>query len=152
MIRLATAEDEKSVLQLLDRLGEDLNKNRGYSPTNLDAIKIGGPIFRDVVGRKDIMIFVYEENNAIIGLVTFYLIPSIRHGNYRGHIEDLVVDNSYRRKGIASQLMDAVKKYCKENNIKVIKLDSGNELKNAHSFYIKNDGKQTEKMFRFDIE
>ncbi len=152
MIRFATLEDEIDVLKLFDVLGEDLNKDRGFSSSNLEAIKKGGPVFRDVVNRKDMKVFIFEDNNKIIGLVTFYILPSIRHGNYRGHIEDIVVENSQRRRGIASQLMSAVKEYCKANRIKVIKLDSGNELTKAHKFYIKNGGKQTEKMFRFDIE
>ena len=152
MIRLARTDDEAEVLKLLDVLGDSLNKNRGFSPSNLEAVNKGGPVFRNVVGRKDTMIFVYEDNGRIVGLITFYVLPSIRHGNYRGHIEDVVVDTSQRRKGIASQLMEAVKKYCKTNGIKVIKLDSGNELNEAHNFYIRNGGKQTEQMFRFDLE
>ncbi len=152
MIRLATSKDEAEVLKLLDVLGDELSSKRGYSPANHEAVEKGGLIFKDVVSRKDTLIFVYEEDSKIVGLITFYVLPSIRHGNYRGHIEDVVVEKSQRNKGIASQLMNEVKQYCRVQGIRVIKLDSGNELEDAHKYYLKNGGKQTEKMFRFDIE
>ncbi len=97
------------------------------------------------------MIFVAEEGGKLAGLVTFYLLPNIRHGWHRGHIEDVIVSQSFRRRGVGTKLFDAIKAYCRTNNIKVIKLDSGLELVDAHKFYEKQGGKYTEKMFRFDL-
>ncbi len=151
-IRLATNKDKNRALKLLDELGEEVNKMTGYNPHNAEAQKVGGRIFDEIISRKDTLIFVAEEGDELVGLITLYLLPNIRHGWHRGHIEDFVVSKAVRGKGIGSQLFDAVKKHCKENNIKVIKLDSGVELTNAHRFYEKNGGKFTEKMFRFDID
>lgn len=151
-IRFATNKDKVAVLKLLDELGKEVNKRRGYSPHNVEAQKLGGPIFDEIISRKDALIFVAEENGKLVGLVTFYLLPNMRHGYHRGHIEDFVVSKADRGKGIGSRLFDAIKKYCKEKNIKVIKLDSGIDLTDAHRFYEKNGGKFTEKMFRFDID
>ena len=72
----------------------------------------------------------------------------MRHGWHRGHVEDFIVNET----GIGTQLFNAIKQYCKENNIKVVKLDSGVDLIGAHQFYEKIGGKFTEKMFRFDID
>ncbi len=151
-IRFATSEDKDSVLRLLDELGEELNKMMGHSPHNAEAQEVGGQVFDEIMSRKDTLIFIAEEDGKLTGLVTFYILPNIRHDWYRGHIEDFIVSKAVRGKGIGSQLFDAVKKYCKENNIRVIKLDSGVELTDAHRFYEKNGGKFTEKMFRFDID
>lgn len=151
-IRFATKNDKESVLKLLDELGEEVNKKMGYSPHNAEAQKVGGPVFDEIISRKDTLIFVAEDNNKLIGLITFYLLPNIRHGWHRGHIEDFIVSETARGKGIGTQLFNAVKKYCRENNIKVIKVDSGVDLTGAHRFYEKNGGKFTEKMFRFDIK
>ncbi len=151
-IRLATKDDKASVLKLLDELGKEVNKLRGYDPHNTEAQKVGGPIFDSIISRKDILIFLAEENEKLIGLATFYLIPNIRHGWHRGHIEDFVIARHLRGKGIGTQLLSTIKKYCTDHNIKVIKLDSGLELEKAHRFYEKNGGKFTEKMFRFDID
>jgi len=144
-------DDKKSVLRLLDELGEEVNKKMGYSPHNAEAQKVGGPIFDEIILRKDTLIFVGEEDGKLIGLITLYLLPNMRHGWHRGHVEDFVISENSRGKGIGTQLFNAVKKYCKENNIKVIKLDSGVDLIGAHKFYEKNGGKFTEKMFRFDV-
>ncbi len=152
LIRLALAKDKKQVLRLLDELGEEVNKKVGYSPHNAEAQRVGGPIFDEIIKRKDALILLAIEKGEIVGLATFYLLPNMRHGWHRGHIEDIVVGETMRGKGIGSKLLDRVKDYCKKNNIKVFKLDSGNELTNAHKFYEKNGGKQTEKMFRFDIK
>ncbi len=151
-VRFAARRDKESVLKLLDELGEEVNKKLGYSAHNAEAQKVGGPIFDEIISRKDTLIFVAEDNEKLVGLVTLYLLPNMRHGWHRGHIEDFVVSKTARGKGIGSQLFNTVKKYCKENNIKVIKLDSGIDLTNAHRFYEKNEGKFTEKMYRFDIK
>lgn len=151
-IRFATRNDKEQVLKLLDELGEEVNKRMGYSPHNEEAQKVGGPIFEEIISRKDTLIFVADNNGQLVGLITFYLLPNIRHGWHRGHIEDIVVSELARHQGIGSQLLDAIKKYCVENNIKVIKLDSGVDLLDAHKFYEKNGGIFTEKMFRFDID
>ncbi|MFA5178481.1 MAG: GNAT family N-acetyltransferase [Candidatus Paceibacterota bacterium] len=150
-IRFAKIKDEKSVLKLLDELGIELNEKVGYSTRNIEAQEKGGPIFQEIINRKDMRIFVALENQEMVGLVTFYILPNIRHGIYRGHIEDFIVTKNKRGQGIGTKLFNAVKDFCKTNNIKVIKLDTNNNLE-AHSFYLKNGGEQTEIMYRFNIE
>lgn len=151
-IRFAISKDKEKILSLLDELGEEINLKKKYSAHNTEAKKLGGPIVDEILKRNDTKIFVAELNGKLVGLITFYVLPNIRHGSHRGHIEDIVVSKSMRGEGIGSKLFDSVKKYCRDNNINVIKLDSGRELIDAHKFYEKNGGKYTEKMFRFDIE
>ena len=55
--------------------------------------------------------------------------PIMRRGYDQGHIEDFVVTEKMRRKGIGTELINKVKHYCRENNIKVIKLISGFETR-----------------------
>lgn len=136
----------------MDELGEEINQKRGYSPHNAEASKVGGKMFDEVVSRTDTMIFVAEDNGKLVGLLTFYLLPNLRHGFYGGHVEDVVVSRSHRRKGVGTKLFEALKAYCKAHNISVIKLDSGLELTDAHKFYEKLGGTFTEKMFRFDLK
>lgn len=150
-IRRATRHDREAVLSLLDELGEEVNGFRGYDQHNAEASKVGGAMFEEVVSRRDTMIFVAEAEGRLAGLVTLYIIPSIRHGRYRGHIEDVVVAGPMRGKGVGTALFTAVKEYCRAHGISVIKLDSANELHGAHAFYAKQGGVFTEHMFRFDI-
>jgi GNAT superfamily N-acetyltransferase len=150
-IRFAEKSDKENVLKLLDELGTEVNRRRGITTISTEAQEIGGEIFEEVISQKSTKIFVAEDGGTLLGLVTFYIIPNIRHGWHRGHIEDFVVSERARGKGIGSKLFDAIKVYCKENSIKVVKLDSGVELTDAHRFYEKNGGTFTEKMFRFNI-
>lgn len=150
-IRLAQLTDKTKVLKLLDEMGEEVNRKRGYSTDNTLAQNVGGAIYEEIINRDDTHIFVADDNGDIVGCATFYILPNIRHGWHRGHIEDMVVRESRRSVGIGSKIFDAVKAYAREHGIKVIKLDSGIELTDAHAFYEKNGGKCTEKMYRFDL-
>lgn len=150
-VRFAGSADKQDVLRLLDEIGEEINRTAGYSPRNVEAQAVGGAIFDAVVQREDTMIFLAVAGTEVVGLVTFFILPNVRHGGYRGHIEDVVVSAKARGQGVGSALIDAVKEYCQSKNIRVFKLDSVNELADAHRFYEKNGGRQTEKMFRFDV-
>lgn len=144
-IRLANSQDKNQVLALFDEFSAMFHSEEKPS-------QVGGAIFDEIMSRQDTMIFVAEENNKLQGLVTFYLLPNVRHGWHRGHIEDFFVTSGARGTGAGTQLFDAIKDYCRKNNITVVKLDSGNELTSAHKFYEKNGGKTSERFFRFDIE
>jgi len=144
-IRIATAQDKDNVLKLFDEFScllkaKDVPSEKGSS------------IFDEIVSRNDTKIFIAEEDGHVLGLATLYLLPNIRHGWHRGHIEDFFVTMENRGKGVGTQLFNGVKEYCSNNGVKVIKLDSGNELTNAHKFYEKNGGQTTERFFRFDLE
>lgn len=151
-VRLATPKDKMAVLSLMDELGEEINKKRGYSPHNAEASRVGGGMFDEVVRRKDTTIFVAEEDGKLVGLMTFYLLPNLRHGFYGGHIEDVVVSAPHRRKGIGTALFAAVKQYCVTHGVSVIKLDSALQLTEAHAFYERQGGVHTEIMYRFDLK
>lgn len=143
--RLATPQDKDKILILLDEFSSMLQASDIPS-------QISGPIFDEIMSRHDTYIFVVEDNKRLLGLGTLYILPNMRHGWKRGHIEDLFVTETERKRGVGSLLLNAIKEFCKNNNIKVIKLDSGNELLNAHAFYEKHGGKTTERFFRFDLD
>jgi GNAT superfamily N-acetyltransferase len=109
-------------------------------------------MFDEIIARKDTMIFVAEEDGELLGLLSFFVLPNVRHGYHRGHVEDFFVSERARRKGVGTRLFEFMKEYCKKNGIRVVKLDSGNELAGAHEFYEKQGGKTTERFFRFDLE
>jgi GNAT superfamily N-acetyltransferase len=144
-VRIATPADKGQILALFDEFSALLRVTD--APT-----KTGGPILDKVLARTDTLVFIAEEGGRLIGLVTFYLLPNIRHGFHRGHIEDFFVSASVRRKGVATKLFQAVTDYCRFHGITVIKLDSGNDLTGAHAFYESVGGRSTERFFRFDLD
>ena len=80
-------------------------------------------------------IFLYLENNIIVGGITLIIEEKIIHsGGKVGHIEDFVVLDIYRNKGIGSLLYNYVKILCEQNKCYKIILDC-NEL--IENYYIK---------------
>lgn len=125
-IRLATKKDKNDVLRLFDEL-RNITESK---PIQISPEQRGRceEFFDEVISRKDTHIFVAEDEGKLVGMVTFYLLPNIKHGLYRGHIEDVVVTQSARRSGVGSKLLSFVKEYCMKNKIKVVKLDSDHKL------------------------
>ena len=84
---------------------------------------------------KNHNIFLYLENNIIVGGITLIIEEKIIHsGGKVGHIEDFVVLDIYRNKGIGSLLYNYVKILCEQNKCYKMILDC-NEL--IENYYIK---------------
>uniref|UniRef100_A0A6C0LEA9 N-acetyltransferase domain-containing protein n=1 Tax=viral metagenome TaxID=1070528 RepID=A0A6C0LEA9_9ZZZZ len=83
-------------------------------------------------------IYFYENFEKVpIGIITLLIEQKLIHGGKCvGHIEDLVVDNNYKGKRIASQLINHCIKIAEEKNCYKIILDCKKEL---IPFYNKND-------------
>ena len=150
-IRLANMQDKEAVLALLDELLLEVSKKRTQTTQLSESQVKREKIFVDLLKREDVKIFVAEEDSRLLGVADLFILPIMRRGYFAGHLEDLVITEDSRGKGVGSALLHAVKDYCKKNNIKVMKLTSGFELENAHKFYEKQGGVHTEKMFRFDL-
>ena len=75
-------------------------------------------------------IFIYENFEKVpIGIITLFIEQKLIHGGKCvGHIEDLVVDNNYLGKGIASELINYCVNIAEENNCYKIILDCKEEL------------------------
>jgi len=143
-IRFATPQDKEQILKLMDEF------NALIKAEDIPS-KIGGAMFDEIINRDDNKIFVVEENNKIIGTATVYLLPNIRHGRHQGYVKDFFITEKMRRKGVGTTLFEEIKNYCHKNNVKVIKLATGNELLDAQEFYKEKGGKTTEVFFKFDI-
>ncbi len=103
-IRDAKAEDMKQVLDLVQELA-DFEKEPNAVEVNLDNLKDHGfgnqPLFH---------CFVAETEEKIVGIALIY--P--RYSTWKGpaiHLEDLIVTQSMRGKGVGSALLDSVVKY-----------------------------------------
>jgi glucosamine-phosphate N-acetyltransferase len=80
-------------------------------------------------------IYFYLENNKIVGAITLIIEEKIIHsGGKVGHIEDFVVLDEYRNKGIGSLLYNYVKILCEQNKCYKMILDCNELLEN---YYIK---------------
>jgi GNAT superfamily N-acetyltransferase len=55
-----------------------------------------------------------------------------------GHIDEIIVDKSHRKKGIGKQLLERIVAVAEEKECKRIELDSAFHRKTAHEFYKTN--------------
>jgi GNAT superfamily N-acetyltransferase len=150
-IRFAQQKDKENVLALLDELITEANKRMG-SPNIHSGDENRYSLYEDILKRDDIKIFVAEENEKLVGVAEFFIVPHLIRGYYQGVIETFVITHKMRGKGMGSALIKEIFNFCKKNNIPVIKVSSGIELTDAHKFYEKHGGRFTEKLFRIDLK
>jgi glucosamine-phosphate N-acetyltransferase len=95
-------------------------------------------IINEISSMGDIIVCYYKENNKIriIGTGTIIIEPKIIHGGKNvGHIEDLVVDNEYRNKGIGKTILNKLIEIGKDKHCYKIILNCDKDIK---EFYEKN--------------
>lgn len=150
-IRFAEEKDKENILKILDELIDEVNKKMG-STKGHKSNEERYVMYEEMLQREDIKIFIAEENGKLVGVAELFIVPILRRGYYQGVIESLVVTKNMRGQGVGSALVKEIINYCKKNNLPVIKVNSGNELTEAHKFYERHGGKFKEKLFRFDLK
>jgi ribosomal protein S18 acetylase RimI-like enzyme len=68
-------------------------------------------------------------------MVTMQRLISSAEGDYIGQIEDLVVDEEYRKMGVASRLLNKIRVIAQEHKYKRIQLAADMDNSNALAFY-----------------
>tara|TARA_B100001146_G_scaffold49924_1_gene43375 strand:+ start:864 stop:1340 length:477 start_codon:yes stop_codon:yes gene_type:complete len=110
-VRKATKNDMPSVLKLINELA--------VYEREPDAVEVTvADLERDGFGDQPLFnCFVAESEDKIIGMALFYN----RYSTWKGktiHLEDLIVNEDYRGKGIGVQLYKKVMQFALEENIK----------------------------------
>lgn len=80
----------------------------------------------DSIINDDSRIFIAEDDTGIIGFVSVFAKESakfdFRVQHKYAYVMDIITTKKYRGKGIATRLMDKVKKWAKERNLDYIEL------------------------------
>lgn len=110
-VRKATKNDMPSVLKLINELA--------VYEREPDAVEVTvADLERDGFGDQPLFnCFVAEAEDKIVGMALFYN----RYSTWKGktiHLEDLIVNEDYRGKGIGVQLYKKVMQFALEENIK----------------------------------
>ena len=81
-------------------------------------------------------LLVAEDGDMVIGSLELFIAPNLSHGARPwAIIENVIVDDTYRRRGVGRQLMDYAITRAKEADCCRISLDSHKSRDVAHRFY-----------------
>jgi len=118
IIRELKKEDN---IQLNSLVGQLINK-----PANVDIEKL--------ISDSNCKSVAIENNNKLIG-VGFLIIHQVPSKGFVGRIEEIVVDEKYRGKGLGRKIMEELLVLAKDNNLKRIGLTSNPKRVAARKLY-----------------
>ena len=137
-IRKATINDLNSVQYLNNSLFDlELNNFDDTLKQGWFFEKEGKEYFKDMINNE--IVFVAQIEEKIVG----YLAGSIcEQTSYItetfAELDNMCINEEYRRFGIGTLLMNEFKKYCKEKDMQNIKVTASAKNSRAIQFYIKN--------------
>jgi len=130
-IRLAVKEDAPDLLRLIEELAEFEMARDQVVITVENLVKDGfGP-------KPKFWCYVAECNHEIVGMALFYY----RYSTWKGpviHLEDLMVDEAYRSKGVGKALYQAVLRYANERKVRRVNWEVLDWNSPAIEFYEKS--------------
>ncbi|MFZ6036085.1 MAG: GNAT family N-acetyltransferase [Patescibacteria group bacterium] len=135
----ATLEHKTPALTLLDEFRTNVMRQENPQSTvvSTDAMEKGSAVYAEVVQSNDGAIFLAQDGNEFVGIITIYRFPRVRAGTYYAEIEEMFVRPEYHGKGVAQELVQAATTWAKENGAETITTKSGEKLARAHAFYEK---------------
>ena len=115
--------------------------------SNIDK-KTAEKIFDKINSNQDCIVAVAILEGKIVGSTTLLIETKFIHnGGKVGHIEDVVVDKKYQRKGIGEKIIIYLLRYAKDQGCYKTILDCTDEVK---PFYEKLGFKHNANALRFD--
>ena len=128
VIREALEEDLPGVLALYAQPGLD----DGHTLT-VEKAKLHYRRFKQYPNYR---LFVAELNGAIVGTFALLIMDNLAHlGAPSGVVEDVVVTEDLRGKGIGRRMMEAALAICRESGCYKMALSSNLKREAAHAFY-----------------
>ncbi len=102
MVRIATVRDA-------EQLGILNNEFNGKDETTIDNIR------NSIINNKQEVVIVADENGVLVGFVCVQLKKSFCYNEYISEITEVYVVPTYRKKGIASEMITYAEDYCTKN-------------------------------------
>lgn len=138
IIRKAGLEDLTSIQKLNDNLFDlEFNNFDDTLKREWALEKEGQEYFEDMI--KNEIVFVAQIEEKIVGYLAGSICEQISYITETfAELDNMCIDDEYRRFGIGTLLMDEFKKYCKEKNMQNIKVTASAKNSRAIQFYMKN--------------
>ena len=137
-IRKANLQDLSSIQELNNKLFELEYENFD------DTLKVGWPFeedgkeyFENMINNEIVFVAMYGEK--IVGYLAGSICEQISYIKETfAELDNMFIDNEYRRFGIGTLLINSFKEYCKEKKIQNIKVTASAKNSRAIQFYNKN--------------
>jgi len=98
-------------------------------------------------------VFVAIQKGKVIGGLTGYTLPLVTRAESKMFLYDIEVQEKFRKRGVASKLVEELKKFCVEKEIMTIFLCTELENEVAQKLYKKMGGeKEIVLMYHFKLE
>ena len=124
--RRLTAADLPSLLELYRQL----------DPEDHGNVTDSEKVWKEIENNPDIRYFGAVSDGRVVSTCYAVYIPNLTRGN-RGicFIENVVTDRAYRKRGLASRVIDMAIAFAKERGCYKAILQSGSARTEAHRFY-----------------
>lgn len=135
--RTLTGADLTSLLELYRQLDEDDEQS---------TLEQSERLWEEIESDPNIQYFGAVDNGKVVSTCYAVYIPNLTRGN-RGicFIENVVTDKEYRKRGLASKVIDMAVEFAKEHHCYKAILQSGISRTEAHQFYEKKGFNGTSK-------
>lgn len=150
-IRKATIHDLTSIQTLNNNLFELEYKNFD------DTLKTGWPFekegeeyFTDMINNE--IVFVAKDDEKIIGYLAGSICEQVSYITETfAELDNMCIDDEYRRFGIGTMLINSFKEYCKEKEIQNIKVTASAKKSRAIEFYTRNGFEEYNVTLKFKV-
>ena len=151
IIRKAGLEDLTSIQKLNDNLFDlEFNNFDDTLKREWALEKDGQEYFEDMI--KNEIVFVAQIEDKIVGYLAGSICERISYITESfAELDNMCIDDEYRRFGIGTLLMDEFKKYCREKNMQNIKVTASAKNSRAIQFYMKNGFEDYNVTLKFKI-
>ena len=133
IVRAATENDIPRILELYRQLAIST------APVELDqkpSLEDYRRVFGQISAVSGLELLVAEEEGEVTGSLVLFIAPNLSHGGLPwALVENVIVDQKYRREGIGKLLMDYAIARAKEAGCYRIGLSSDKKRQEAHHFY-----------------
>lgn len=123
-LKKVTSEAIVDINHLMAQLRDDAGKTAGTKAE-----------LRAIIENKHAAMVVVEDKHRVVGVATLYILQKI--GKRTAYVEDVVVDEAYRGKGLGKKLMKAIVAVAKSKKVQTVHLTSRPERKAANALYQK---------------
>lgn len=127
MIREITKQDLNGLLTLYMQLHDN------PMPENTQELK---DLWKQILNDKNHHIIIAEEDGKIVSSCVCVIIPNLTH-NQRPYafIENVITDENYRKKGIATACLNYAKEIAQKENCYKLMLLTGSKKESTLNFY-----------------